>query len=71
MKTQDYVKHGKLVTDHLGPINATMLIATGTLLPIMDFIRPYFPYINYIAGSIVMIFFILLGSTFSKFHQTV
>jgi hypothetical protein len=61
MKTEAYVKHGKLATDHLGPINATMFIATGTLLPIMDFLRPYFPYINYVAGVIVL-FFILLFS---------
>jgi hypothetical protein len=59
MKTDIYVKHGKLATDHLGPINATMLIATGTLLPIMDFVRPYFPYINHLAGMVVFIFLVL------------
>ncbi len=60
MKTETYVKHGKLATDHLGPINATMFIATGTLLPVMDFIRPYFPYINHLAGVIVLFFVVLL-----------
>jgi len=59
MKTQSYVKSGKVVTDHLGPINATMFIATGTLLPIMDFIRPYFPYIGYVAGAVVLFFVVL------------
>lgn len=59
MKTQTYVKHGTLVTDHLAPINATMFIATGTLLPIMDFIRPYFPYLNIVAGAIVFFFVVL------------
>lgn len=66
MKTATYVKHGTLVTDHLAPINATMFIATGTLLPIMDFIRPYFPYISYMAGSMVMFFVILLGMKLLK-----
>jgi hypothetical protein len=60
MKTDIYVKHGTLVTDHLAPINATMFIATGTLLPIMDFIRPYFPYVNYVAGALVLFFVVLL-----------
>jgi hypothetical protein len=59
MIANQYVKHGKLATDHLGPINATMFIATGTLLPIMDFIRPYFPYINYLAGAVVLFFVVL------------
>ena len=59
MKTATYIKHGTFVTDHLAPINATMFIATGTLLPIMDFIRPYFPYINYVAGAIVLFFVVL------------
>jgi hypothetical protein len=59
MTANQYVKHGKLATDHLGPINATMFIATGTLLPIMDFIRPYFPYINYLAGAVVFFFVVL------------
>lgn len=59
MQTQNYVKHGTLVTDHLAPINATMFIATGTLLPIMDFIHPYFPYIGYVAGATVLFFVVL------------
>jgi hypothetical protein len=59
MKTATYVKHGTIVTDHLAPINATMFIATGTLLPIMDFIRPYFPYINLVAGAVVLFFVVL------------
>lgn len=59
MKTATYVKHGTIVTDHLAPINATMFIATGTLLPIMDFIRPYFPYINFVAGAVVLFFVVL------------
>lgn len=66
MKTQTYVKHGTLVTDHLAPINATMFIATGTLLPIMDFIRPYFPYINYVAGAIVLFFVVLFAMKILK-----
>jgi hypothetical protein len=66
MKTETYVKHGKLATDHLGPINATMFIATGTLLPIMDFIRPYFPYINYVAGAIVLFFVVLFAMKMLK-----
>ena len=61
MKTATYVKHGTLVTDHLAPINATMFIATGTLLPIMDFIRPYFPYIKYLAGAVVLFFVVLFA----------
>lgn len=60
MRTENYVKHGKSLTDHLGPINATMFIATGTLLPVMDFLRPYFPYINYVAGSVAAAFVVLL-----------
>lgn len=60
LKTDAYVKHGTLITDHLAPINATMFIATGTLLPIMDFIRPYFPYIGYVAGAVVLFFVVLL-----------
>ena len=59
MKTATYVKHGTIVTDHLAPINATMFIATGTLLPIMDFLRPYFPYINFVAGAVVLFFVVL------------
>lgn len=66
MKTQTYVKHGTLVTDHLAPINATMFIATGTLLPIMDFIRPYFPYLNYVAGAVVMFFVVLFAMKMLK-----
>jgi len=61
MKTTSYVKHGAVVTDHLAPINATIFIATGTLLPIMDFIRPHFPYISYVAGGVVMFFVVLLA----------
>ncbi len=60
MKTESYVKHGSFVTDHLAPINATIFIATGTLLPIMDFIRPYFPFINYVAGALVFFFVLVL-----------
>ena len=66
MKTATYVKHGTLVTDHLAPINATMFIATGTLLPIMDFIRPYFPYINIVAGVIVLFFLVLFAMKMLK-----
>lgn len=66
MKTDNYVKHGTLVTDHLAPINATMFIATGTLLPVMDFIRPYFPYINLVAGIIVLFFVVLFAMKMLK-----
>jgi hypothetical protein len=66
VKTDNYVKHGTIVTDHLAPINATMFIATGTLLPIMDFLRPYFPYINLVAGGVVMFFVVLLGMKLLK-----
>lgn len=66
MKTATYVKHGTLVTDHLAPINATMFIATGTLLPIMDFLRPYFPYINLVAGAIVLFFVVLFAMKMLK-----
>lgn len=66
MKTATYVKHGSVVTDHLAPINATMFIATGTLLPIMDFIRPYFPYINFVAGAVVLFFVVLFAMKMLK-----
>lgn len=66
MKTEAYVKHGSVVTDHLAPINATMFIATGTLLPVMDFIRPYFPYIGFVAGAIVVFFLVLFAMKMLK-----
>lgn len=66
MKTEAYVKHGSLVTDHLAPINATMFIATGTLVPILDFIRPYFPYINHLAAAVVLFFVVLFGMKLLK-----
>ena len=69
MKTEAYVKHGSFVTDHLAPINATIFIATGTLLPIMDFIRPYFPFINYMAGAVVFFFVVLLIMKLFKLPQ--
>lgn len=60
LTTTQYVNSGKTVTDHLGPINATLFIATGVLVPVMDFIRPHFPYMGYVAGAIVLFFAILL-----------
>lgn len=55
-----YVSFGKKVTDHLGPINATMFIGTGALVPLMDFVRPYFPYMNHVAAVVVLFFVALL-----------
>ncbi|MGC7402305.1 hypothetical protein ACPWR0_00530 [Pandoraea pneumonica] len=61
MKTQTYVEGGRWVTDHIGPINAVMTISTAILIPVLDFIRPFFPYINYVAGCAVLVFFVLLA----------
>jgi len=60
MKTEAYVEHGKWVTDHIAPINAIMTISTAILIPILDFLRPYFPYIGYAAGLAVLVFLALL-----------
>ncbi|NMV37604.1 hypothetical protein [Ralstonia insidiosa] len=60
MKTEAYVEHGKWVTDHIAPINAIMTISTAILIPILDFLRPYFPYIGYVAGLAVLVFLALL-----------
>jgi hypothetical protein len=66
LATAQYVSAGKRVTDHLGPINATMFIATGVLVPVMDFIRPHFPYMGYVAGAIVLFFALLLVMKWAK-----
>jgi len=42
--TKAYVDKGKWVTDHLAPINAIMFISTGLLVPLMDIMRPKFPF---------------------------
>ncbi|WP_343586484.1 hypothetical protein [Herbaspirillum sp.] len=60
MKTEVYVEHGKWITDHIAPINAVMTISTAILIPLLDFLRPYFPYIGYVAGFTVLVFFSLL-----------
>ncbi|MFM9427438.1 hypothetical protein RCH10_003896 [Variovorax sp. GrIS 2.14] len=36
-----------------------MFLSTGILVPVMDFVRPRFPYINYVTGAVVL-FFVLL-----------
>jgi len=59
--TQAYVEKGKWVTDHLAPINATLFIGTGVLLPAMDFLRPYFPYISHVAVVLVLLFVCVLA----------
>lgn len=59
--TQAYVEKGKWVTDHLAPINATLFIGTGVLLPAMDFLRPYFPYISHVAVVLVLLFALVLA----------
>lgn len=61
MKTDAYVEHGKWVTDHIGPINAVMTISTAVLIPVLDFLRPYFPYIGYVAVLAVTGFLVLLA----------
>lgn len=68
MKTEKYVEVGKWVTDHIGPINAVITISTATLLPVLDFLRPYFPYISYVAVGVVMLFLMQLGASW-KAHQ--
>lgn len=60
LKTQAYVAHGTVVTNHLALINATMFIATGTLVPPMDFVRPYFPYFHLVAIAVALFFLTLL-----------
>lgn len=61
MKTEAYVERGRWVTDHIGPINAIMTIMTAVLIPVLDFVRPHFPYIGYVAALAVMVFLVLLA----------
>lgn len=49
MQTKAYVEGGRWVTDHVGPINALMTITTAIFIPVLDFLRPYFPYMGYVA----------------------
>jgi len=57
MKTQVYVTKGKWVTDHLAPINAIMFISTGIMVPILDIMRPKFPFteVAFCIGGLVVI----------------
>ncbi|MHA6860382.1 hypothetical protein [Ralstonia pseudosolanacearum] len=66
MKTEAYVDVGKVVTDHIAPVNAIMTISTATLLPALDFLRPHFPYINQVALLVVAAFLVLLSMKFLK-----
>jgi|GEM_PF-3077796 len=66
MPDSKYVEHGKVLTDHLGPINATMFLSTGLLVPIMDFIRPRFPYINYVTAAVGFFFVVLFIMKLAK-----
>ena len=66
MDTRNYVKQGKNITEHLGPINSVMFISTGVLVPAMDVLRPYFPYISYVAGLVVLVFLGILAMKFLK-----
>ncbi|MGE1002671.1 hypothetical protein [Ralstonia pseudosolanacearum] len=61
MKTEAYVDVGKVVTDHIAPVNAVMTASTAILLPTLDFVRPHFPYINQVAILVVAAFLALLS----------
>lgn len=61
MQTKAYIEGGKWVTDHVGPINALMTVTTAIFIPVLDFLRPYFPYMGYVAGLSVLIFLVLLA----------
>ncbi|UZF16143.1 hypothetical protein [Ralstonia pseudosolanacearum] len=66
MKTEAYVDVGKVVTDHIAPINAVMTASTAILLPTLDFVRPHFPYINQVALLAVAAFLALLAMRLLK-----
>ncbi len=66
MDTSTYVRQGKNITEHLGPVNAVMFISTGVLVPIMDVIRPHFAYINYVAGFVVLMFVAIVAMRLLK-----
>lgn len=66
MDTSKYVEQGKNITEHLGPVNAVMFVSTGVLVPVMDVVRPHFPYINYVAGLVVLVFLGILAMRFFK-----
>ena len=66
MDTSTYVRQGKNITEHLGPVNAMMFIGTGVLVPIMDVIRPHFAYINYVAGFVVLMFVAIVAMRLLK-----
>lgn len=59
--TKFYVDKGKWVTDHLAPINAIMFISTGILVPVMDIMRPKFPFteVAFCVGGIVIIMLLM------------
>lgn len=66
MDTSKYVEQGKNITEHLGPVNSVMFVSTGILVPVMDVVRPHFPYINYVAGLVVLLFIGILVMRFLK-----
>src|SRR5665647_1639819 len=43
-----------------------MFISTGILVPVMDVVRPHFPYINYVSGLVVLVFKVILVMRFLK-----
>lgn len=61
MLTQPYVTKGKWVTEHLGPINAIMLITTGILVPVFDIASPNFPFskVAFLLGGLVLIMIVM------------